>query len=151
MKKYIKEEAKFHTLFGFILNYGLNPMLFTRFLCNTLYFIQYGPTIVHMLDSIPFRRVYLHKAKYYSYLILLTLLTTTFVFYYPKFASTFKLWPTLKNVLKYLCVILIELRQFLVCMISHYCLFAIWQLLKQLDYQLDQFITGKLMEVQILI
>ena len=143
LKAFIEEIAKFDTLFGFILNSCLTPVLLIRFLCNALFFIQNGSTIVQLLDSIPFRLVYLHKTKYYSYLVLIPLFVLVSYSYFYVFASLLTKWPTFRDVICCISVLMIELRQFLVCMISHYCLFAIWQLLKRLERQLDRFPTGK--------
>lgn len=142
LKIYIETIAKFDTRFGYALNFILNPLLIIRFLSNTVYYLQHGPTIVQLLDSFLFRRVYWHRSKYYSHLVLVLLSILTIIFFNRIFLPLFTQWPTLKSILGCWCIFIIELRHYLACMISHYCLLAIWQLLKQLERQLDRYTSG---------
>lgn len=140
---YIKNLAKYETLFGLILHTGYNPVYLTSFAVNILHYFQYGPEIVQTLDSIHFQRVYLSKSKYESYLLLAMLCTFYIIFYGFLHGKHFLFWPSTYGVVCWTCIFMMESRQFLICLITHYCMFAIWQLLKQLERQLDRYHPGK--------
>lgn len=134
----------YNTVFGFLLNIAIIRVYPLFFLLNSIYYNLNGVKMVNCLNSSLFHRVYENKTILLFYFTFMNANIMHLLFFEGNLNQIIQKWFSLKPILNWICVYIIEIRFSLPCIITHYYKWAVLKSLKSLNSATGNFVdSGK--------